>query len=261
MGRTSNQTRNCTAASIQPFLDHYSRHVIMDVEVEMTDTSRAVKDGIVAAEDLELDEIHGRPVAQRQNSCFFVWLAAFTIAMAVFVIGTVYLSPGELPATENEFSPESGVVGNNQAKVEEAFATIQNSKHHNSNSGGLDTWMKEHGFTNTTDGIKALPKKGGSSLGKHHATIIAGNHQHVSGHTIKDVTETAPTTAAAVTKVSQDMEAWHAAPVTLNDGVQYEIVEQLIHDKEAFTYVPFALFLPLLVYFSHHDTSRSVHLV
>jgi hypothetical protein len=82
----------------------------MDVDLEMIDTSRVARDGVVPAEDLESDWI-GRPQVRRQNNCFWVLLVSFTLAMAVFVVGTVYLGPGESPVTENEFSPESGIVG------------------------------------------------------------------------------------------------------------------------------------------------------
>lgn len=214
----------------------------MDVDVEMVDRGRAENDGIVATEDFD-EFSSGRPHVQRQNNCFVVCLAAFTLSMAVFVVGTVYMSPDELPVNEFEFSPESGTVGKDQQnKIEEAFATVQTK------NAGINAWMKENGFANTTGNIASHPHKGGSTAGKHHSAIIAGDQTHVvSGHaqtsapTESAAQTSAPTGSPAGETISADIHAWLDAEVSLSDGVKYEIVDQLTHDNKAFTYVYYTL--------------------
>jgi hypothetical protein len=55
--------------------------------------------------------------AQRQNK--YVSLVAFTYH-GCLVVGTVY-PPGESPVTENEFSPDSGIVGEDSRETKQAL--------------------------------------------------------------------------------------------------------------------------------------------
>jgi hypothetical protein len=290
----------------------------MDFDVEMVDTTgRAAKGGIVPTEDDfenggdETRHTHVR----RQNNCFFFLLISFTLAMLIFVVGTVYLGPGENNLViVNEFTPDSGTVGSDaKEKMKEAFASEATSNTHET-SAALENWMKDHGFGSNAEFAAAKPGNHNvtklHSPGKIHGHTVkpthTGNrtsspgfhnvvasHAHsgsvgqtssqtsTSGQTTQDPntsggvtqnTGTASGTASGTvsgtgedaksggtgedtqsggdtTKISdstgetakttpQDVTAWLNAPVTLGDGIMYEIVEQIHHDNKAFTYVP-----------------------
>jgi hypothetical protein len=225
----------------------------MDVELEMVDRGQVARGGLVPAEDLEGDGIMGLPYVRRQNSCFLVLLVSFTLAMAIFVVGTVYLAPGENAITENEFAPGSGTVGSDsQEKMQQAFVSIANNKDHK--DSGLEKWMKEHGvgggevtagvngtklnIQHSSHGHSKVTAQGVKSHAIHNPNTAGGAAQN-SG-TESSGGDNAPPSASgdnAPPGISPEVAAWLATPVTLGDGVMYEIVDQLVHDNTAFTYV------------------------
>ena len=62
-----------------------------------------------------------------------------------------------------------------------------------------------------------------SDVGTKHISDAAGSLQHTKGKG-KDYT-----------KKQKEIAAWHNKTVTLQDGVQYKVLQQLFHDKNAFT--------------------------
>jgi glutamine cyclotransferase len=226
----------------------------MDVDLEMVDTSRVARSGVVPADDLESDWI-GRPQVQRQNNCFWVLLVSFTLAMTVFVVGTVYLGPGESPVTENEFSPESGIVGSDsKEKLQTGFVSIASgNKHHESTA--MEKWMKEQGVgggevtargnrthVNINHGIHGHSKvttPGVKSHAHSDTSTSTGTTQtpNTAGDSSQNSGDNAPPSGSgnnAPPSTSPDVAAWLATTVTKGDGIMYEIVGQLVHDNKAF---------------------------
>ena len=71
------------------------------------------------------------------------------------------------------------------------------------------------------------PQGGGAAQGGHigqkDINNAAGNMQHTKGKS-KDYL-----------RKKKEIELWHNSTVTIQDGVRYKILDQLVHDKEAFT--------------------------
>jgi glutamine cyclotransferase len=221
----------------------------MDADLEMVDRGRVARGGLVPAEDLESDGI-GRPHVTRQNNCFWILLISLTLAMAIFVVGTVYLGPGESPVTENEFTPESGIVGSDsKEKLQTGFVSIASSNKHHEDTA-LEKWMKEHGVGGgeVTAASNRTHVTVNHGIHGHSKVTSPGVKPHAGGGSIHSQIRTssqptqAPNTApasgsgdATPPSTSPEVAAWLAAPVTLGDGIMYEVVDQLVHDNKAFT--------------------------
>jgi glutamine cyclotransferase len=230
----------------------------MDVDLEMVDTSRVARGGVVPAEDFGESDGIGRPYVQRQNNCFWVLLVSFSLAMAIFVVGTVYLGPGESPVTENEFSPESGIVGSDsKEKLQTGFASIASKNKHHENTA-LEKWMKEHGVgggavtagangTHVTvnhgiHGHSKVTAQGGKSHAVSHSQTSTSSQPTQAPNTAGDASQnsgdnTPPSGSGdnAPPDTSPEVAAWLATRVTKGDGIMYEVVDQLVHDNKAFT--------------------------
>jgi hypothetical protein len=231
----------------------------------------------VPAEDLESDGI-GRPHVRRQNNCFLVSMVGVALAILMFVVGTVYMAPGENPITKNEFSPESGIVGDDaKEKLSAGFASIANSNKHHENTA-MENWLIEHGVGggNTTRGENATKLDIQHGAHGHSKVTGSGKKPHPGnggihnqiGSTMTPTTQTpntaggaaqnggvnapangsgdnAPAGNTAPPMTPQEVEAyllaeiaaWNNKTVTLADGIVFEVVDQLVHDPTAFTYV------------------------
>lgn len=80
-------------------------------------------------------------------------------------------------------------------------------------------------------------KKVSNALGKYNQTTQKGwinSHPNNHGHFDGDGHD-----HSHMTPEEQAIKEWQDATITLEDGIKYEIVEQLDHDKDAFTYVEF----------------------
>lgn len=101
----------------------------MDAGIELTEHGKHGEDEVVAAEELEITLSHV-PAMRRQNRIFGGFLGAAMIAMSIFVVARVYLSPDEFAGGEDLYSVDSGTIGNDVdgAAVAEAMGKVKDHK-------------------------------------------------------------------------------------------------------------------------------------
>lgn len=165
-------------------------------------------------EDFALD-----PVVSRQNTCFFVSLVSFLIAITVLVVGKVYMAPTEIDLVGQLHQIEEGDVG--------IVDSTTNQQQDGSGSGSTATTTTRDPYTKGRDKnfdvsswlhdkgrVPPLDPKDPRFHGKEKGPFggMGLNRTHLF-----------------------DMNKWITSKVTLADGAMFEVVEQLHHDPKAFT--------------------------
>jgi len=183
----------------------------MDADnVEMVQRSRFDTDEVYPVEDLHEPEDSYIHKARRQNRFFALGIVSFALIMGSFFGAKIFLMPEQDAGLEGSAGQQDGTVINNQnannAKVSEA---LQNKK-------------------------KNKDKKGG-----HAASTISqlSNKTHATNNVDPAKGETPPPTEPPKKDKGEQLAAWHEIKVSINDGVQYQILEVLKHDPTSFTYV------------------------
>ncbi|KAL7578223.1 hypothetical protein ACA910_012646 [Epithemia clementina (nom. ined.)] len=235
----------------------------MDVDVEMVDSRReAQKDDIVAAENFRDTEIVDNPIVRRQNICFLIAMFSCVVGFSVYVVGRIY----EFSPNDSMFSgmgTHSGEVDNND-KIKKV--SIANDKFDKSHGKG---WSKNHPEPQASpdpDSNSNNPESSNETANSSNEIPDPSNEIPVPSNEIPDPSNNNPDSNNDTPDSNNDnpdynndnpesnndtpdannsnsepsadylkVQQWLDAKVTLADGIMYEIIDQLHHDKNAFT--------------------------
>jgi glutamine cyclotransferase len=178
------------------------------------------------------------PVMHRQNTCFFVALVGFLIAMSVMLVGKVYMAPAEVdnvvgqihvveggdveivnaPAADGSSGSGSGQEppkgGSSGGLVTTNVAQQNPYAHGRDKTFDVSTWLHDKGRVPPQGPMKDRDRPGGVfGIG---GGLGGGGDGNGGGGRF-------------------DMKKWTSAKVALSDGKMYEVVKQLNHDPKAFT--------------------------
>lgn len=176
-----------------------------------------------------------RPATRRQNRWFGLAVAALFFAAVIF-----QFYGGGRDNTVLGGETDEGTVGNDalNAKMQQLLDHKEHGSSHNWSdithaTNGNPSWVHNH-HINTTE------------IRGPHSVATQNDEQHgeteeddsASGqNSQQDDVETEEAESDQQTSESHqgDESAWLATEVTLEDGVMYEVVDQLSHDANAFT--------------------------
>lgn len=197
----------------------------------------------------------------QQNRCFFLVLVSLFLVAAVIVVGGVYM--GEDTALEGDkYNAESGILSDNfdGAKAQDIY-----EKEHSSTSA--HDWWQTHGKDNpfgnenavehgNSDAIsrmrwnashpgqpypkgpglnnKQYPGKPGTKIGGNNNGGLRPGGKPGSGNRPMNTPNRPVENTQAGRCDHSGYTDWLGAKVTLSDGIKYEILEKLNHDKGAF---------------------------
>lgn len=204
----------------------------MDADVEMVDRRRGCDDEEVGpAEDLYSVTVTESRL-HSQNRWFTVSMVLCLVVM-LFWIGGFYQKEDILEQISN--SGDSGEIpeGLDNSAVAEGAAQLKPHKH------GKHT----HNHTTTANPPASPSEPPPPSKSPVQAPVaIPTTASPTSAPTKSPVVTAAVTTPPTITSDdsspsggASDVQAWLDASVTLDDGIKYEVLQQLNHDKGSFT--------------------------
>lgn len=214
----------------------------MDADVEMVKRDR---DEAGPAEDLyvtsTLSPIESRFF--RQNRCF---TASVVVGLAVlfFFLTTYYQkqverpmdNPSDRPLEEGELVEgiDNSIVASGVTKIHQTHLKKHTSLHNNTHDSN------KHSST-STGGDSTFGSGSSSARGPSHGT---GSQSQTlpTASPVATATDTPVSTPTQKNKIpaagnssSTDVHAWLDSPVCIEDGVKFEVVQELHHDKKSFT--------------------------
>jgi hypothetical protein len=231
--------------------------------IEMSNTTKRGPDAEMGSDGLlrEVDAVVPEPLLmawvgprlQTQNRCFVLAMAVLVITAAVYVIGGIYSSNED--TLLEKYDAEGGILGNDfdSAKAQDAFENAQEHKNgqasnswwhgggeenpfgnenaveHGQNVAAIRKWNRTH---------PGMPYPGGNGKGilghKGHNGAIGNKNNH-GGHATGNNHQNGGANKRCE-NLSQYRD-WLQATVTKEDGAKFEVLEQMNHDHQAFTYV------------------------
>jgi hypothetical protein len=227
--------------------------------IEMSNTKQGPdaemgSDGLLREVDAVVPELASwvGPRLRTQNRCFVLTMAVLVITAAVYVVGGIYSSDED--TLVEKYDAEGGIVGDgfDSAKAQEAFENgkasngwwhgggkanpfgNENGVEQGQNAAAMEKWHIKHpdapypgGNGNGVFGHKghdgAIGKDNNNHGGHANGNHNQGHNQHAGGHVrCENLTP---------------YRDWLEATVTKQDGPKFEVLEQMNHDRQAFTYV------------------------
>jgi hypothetical protein len=176
-------------------------------------------------------EMEYDPIVMRPRRCWFLCLVMSVTAIAASFIGQLYMQPDEV-AGNSHFGDE-GVFGSDETAkhMKQALGHLGNERN-SGHPGVLDQWMKGKGHI-----LPSFRGNNKSALGFTEDHDRSGQPKHSD----LNRTKSGGNSPEGVTSFDQgstqqvfDELKWQRSTVSLDDGDMYEIVDQLLHDKNAF---------------------------